>query len=59
MKLAKAFDLVVTGVSWLSIILRVAQFLLFSNTDAIRRGTFGVLALLLGLVGVTSGLRVT
>lgn len=53
------FGAVTSGVAWLSIVLRVAQFLLFSESAAWRKVTFGVLAALLALVAITSGLKVT
>lgn len=59
MTVAKRFGLAVEIVSWLSVILRVAQFLLFSAAAVWKKTTFSVLAALLALVALTSGLRLS
>ena len=55
---ADKFDTIVTSVAWLSAILRVVQFLLFSQNKAWTRLTLGALMLMLGVVAVTSGVRI-
>ncbi len=57
--LGKHFGIAVEAVSWVSIIVRVAQFLLFSTAALWRKATFTTLAFLLALVAITSGLRVS
>lgn len=54
-----AFGLVVEGASWVSVLLRVAQFLVFEPVAAWRKATFATLAGLLALVAVTSGMRLS
>ena len=54
---ATAFGVVVSAANWASALLRVAQFLVFSEAAAWRRLTFLVLAVLLAAVGITSGLK--
>lgn len=58
-QLGKQFGIAVEAVSWISIIMRVAQFLLFSTAALWRKATFTALAFLLAVVAVTSGLRVS
>lgn len=58
MTVAKKFGLAVEIASWMSVVLRVAQFLLFSTATAWRKATFAALAALLAAVAVTSGLRI-
>lgn len=56
---AKRFGIAVEAVSWASIVLRVAQFLLFSPALLWRKLTFGVLAGLLFAVAITSGMTLS
>lgn len=56
---AKRFALAVEIASWTSVVLRVAQFLLFSTAAVWRKATFAALAALLALVALTSGLRLS
>lgn len=50
------FDTLVNAVTWASLIAKVTQFLAFSQVAMWRRLTFGVLAVLLAIVAITSGL---
>lgn len=53
------FGAAVEVVAWAGVIMRVAQFLLFSTSAPWRRVTFAVLSLLLLVLALTSGLRMT
>lgn len=57
MSIAGRFDVVVNVATWVSALLRVAQFLIFSTQDVWRKTTFAVLAALLGMVAISSGMR--
>lgn len=56
---AATFGTLVEVLAWASVIARVAQFLLFSPSSRWRRVTFGVLCVLLLVLALTSGLRMT
>lgn len=53
------FGQAVEAAAWLSVMLRVVQFLAFAPAAAWRKATFLVLAAALALVAITSGLRMT
>lgn len=57
MSIAGRFDVFVNVATWISALMRVAQFLVFSTQAVWRKVTFMVLASLLGLVAVTSGMK--
>lgn len=50
--MAKRFDVLVTAAAWVSVVLRLASFLLFPSSAFWARATVAALAVLLGLTGL-------
>lgn len=54
-----AVAVAVEAVAWVSVVMRVAQFLLWSESPVTVRATFAVLAVLLAAVALVGGLRLS